>query len=94
MVQEIVRLHFHELGVKTKKLDPEIGYLMSCFYNDRDTEDVCQGMNMKSFLDWAERKDPMVNLPEEFIFASRVNLMLRGMGSFGYFSLFVSLNRC
>ena len=33
--QEVVRLHFDELGTKTKYSDKEIGYLMSAFYNDR-----------------------------------------------------------
>ena len=32
----------------------DIGYLFSAFYNDRMTEDVCQGMNIKSFVDWLE----------------------------------------
>ena len=77
---EVIRLHFEEQGVRTKKMDPEIGYLFSAFYNDRDTEDVCQGMNIASFIDFLEAKDPMVQLPEAYIFASRVNLMLRGMG--------------
>lgn len=78
--KEIIRLHFDELGTVTRKRDPEVGYLMSCFYNDRDTDDVCGGRNIVSFVDWMERKDPMVHLPEDFVFASRVSIMLRGMG--------------
>ena len=79
--QEIVRIHFHELGTVTRKMDPEVGYLMSSFYNDRDTEDICQGRHIQSFIDWLESRDPMVTLPEHFIFVSRVNIMLRGMGT-------------
>ena len=37
-------------------------------------------MNIAEFIDWLEAKDPMVKLPEEYIFAARVNLMIRGMG--------------
>lgn len=77
---EVIRLHFNEIGVRTKRNDPEIGYLMSSFYNDRDTADVCQGMNIPEFMDWMEARDPMVQLSEAFLFASRVNVMLRGMG--------------
>jgi hypothetical protein len=80
LLKEIIRLHFDEIGTKTKFNNREIGYLQSCFYNDRDTPDVCQGMNIKSFVDWMEKEDPMVKLPEDYIFASRVNFMLRGMG--------------
>jgi aarF domain-containing kinase len=32
-------------------------------------------------MDWCEAEDPMVQLPEEFIFASRVSIMIRGMGN-------------
>jgi aarF domain-containing kinase len=78
---EIVRIHFHEQGTKTKKFDKETAYLMSSFYNDRDTPDVCNGMSLPDFMDWLEAQDPMVQLPEEYLFASRVNLMLRGMGN-------------
>jgi aarF domain-containing kinase len=78
--QEIIRLHFQEIGAKTKRNDPEIGYLMSCFYNDRDTEDVCKGMNIASFVDWMEAQDPVVELPESFIMACRMNIFMRGIG--------------
>lgn len=78
--EEIRRLHFEEQGVRTKKNDPEIGYLFSCFYNDRDSDDVCRGMNISSFIDYLERADPMVKVPDAYIMASRVSIMMRGMG--------------
>ncbi len=77
---EVIRIHFDELGVRTKRNDPEVGYLMSCFYNDRDTKDVCDGRNIPEFLDYLEARDPMVQLSEAYLFASRVNVMLRGLG--------------
>lgn len=78
--KEIIRIHFEEIGTKTKKMDPEIGFLMASFYNDRDTPDITQGMNIQSFIDWMQSQDPMERLPEEFLFASRINIMLRGLG--------------
>jgi aarF domain-containing kinase len=77
---EVVRIHFNEMGTKTRKMDPEIGFLMSAFYNDRSTADVCGGKNLPTFIDWLEAKDPMVQLPEQYIMAARVNILLRGMG--------------
>lgn len=79
--KEIVRLHFDEIGTKTKHRKEDIGYLMSCFYNDRDSADVCGDKNIGSFIDWLEAEDPMVQLPEAFIFCSRVSIMMRGMGN-------------
>lgn len=78
--QEIIRMHFDELKVKTKYRNPDVGYLLSCFYNDRDTPDIMQGMNISLFVDWAQRKDPVIELPEDYLFASRMSLLLRGMG--------------
>ena len=43
-------------------MNSNIAYRMSCFYNDRDTDDVCNGMNMKTFIDWMEDQDPMIQL--------------------------------
>jgi len=77
---EIIRMHFDELKVKTKYRDPEVGYLLSSFYNDRDTPDVLQGMNISIFIDWAQNKDPVIELPEDYLLASRMSLLLRGMG--------------
>ncbi len=78
--KEIIRLHFDEVGTITKRKDPEIGHLMSVFYNDRDTDDICQGKNIAEFTDWLEAQDPMIMLPEEYLFICRVNILLRGMG--------------
>jgi aarF domain-containing kinase len=77
---EVVRIHFEEQGVRTQKSDPKIAYLYSAFYNDRDSEDVCGGLNIASFIDYLEREDPMVRLPEAYIMAGRVSVMMRGMG--------------
>ncbi len=79
--KEVVRISFEEQGVVTKYMDPEACYLLSSFYNDRDTGDVMQGKNVSDFLDWLEAKDPMIRVPDEYIIACRVNLLLRGMGS-------------
>jgi predicted unusual protein kinase regulating ubiquinone biosynthesis (AarF/ABC1/UbiB family) len=78
--EEILNLHFNALPTITQRKDPEIGYLMSVFYNDRDSEDIRQGRNIAEFLDYLEAKDPMVSISEEYLFLCRVNLLLRGMG--------------
>lgn len=78
---EIVRLHFDEMGASTKFRKHDIAYKMSAFYNDRDTKDVLgEGYNIATFIDYLQAQDPIITLPEDYIFASRVNLILRGMG--------------
>lgn len=75
---EIVRL-YHTCGMKTKESKAHVAYLHACFYNDRDTEDVTMGKNMHLFAEWLETEDPIQSLPEDYIMASRVTLLLRGM---------------
>lgn len=80
-VREVVRLHFDVLGTQTRYRKEDLAYRMSAFYNDRNTPDITDGMSIANFLDYMEAQDPMVRLPEEYIFAARVSIMLRGMGN-------------
>jgi len=79
--EEVVRLHFDEVGTVTKYKNKEIAYLMSAFYNDRNTYDICGDRNIASFIDYCESIDPMVQLPENYIMLARSSLMLRGFGN-------------
>jgi aarF domain-containing kinase len=87
--KEVTRLCFSEMGTVTKRMDPEIAYLTSAFWVDRMTPDIMQDRNIHHFMEWVEACDPMVHLPEEYIFACRVSVLLRGMGK--AFGLDVSL---
>jgi hypothetical protein len=77
---EAVRIAREEWGVRTKHSNARVGYLNSAFWNDRDTDDVCNGMNMHLFLDWLQAQDPMVYLPDAYIMPGRLSILLRGMG--------------
>ena len=77
---EVVRLHFDVLKSDSKYRDPDVAYLLSAFYNDRDTDDVLQGKNIAEFVDWLEAQDPIKSIPEQFVMACRVSLLLRGLG--------------
>ena len=75
---EIIRI-YREMGYKTKYNNEDLIYRHACFYCDRDTDDITNGKNMHLFLEWMQQQDPVVQLPEEYIMASRVTLMMRGM---------------
>ena len=79
--KEVVRLHFDVLATKTKDRKEDIGYLFSAFYNDRNSPDVCGNLNVKSFIDWLEANDKMIHLPEAYLMAGRLSLLLRGVGN-------------
>ena len=78
---EVIRIYFDECKTKTKYSDREIAYLLSAFWMDRNSDDVCNGMHIQTFLDYCEAKDPMVQLSDEYLFACRVSVLLRGMGN-------------
>lgn len=78
---EVVRLHFDVLKVKTKYYDKNVAYMYSAFYNDRNTSDITQGKNISSFIDFVQELDPIVELPEQYILVGRANLILRGIGN-------------
>jgi len=77
---EVVRIHFDDLGVKTKNRNEDIAYRFSAFMNDRDTPDIMGGMNVAVFSDYCEKEDPIIKLPDDFIMAQRASLLLRGLG--------------
>lgn len=76
---EIIRLYTQEMGYQTKFNNPDLIYRHACFYCDRDTNDITLGKNMHLFLEWMQQEDPVVQLPEDHLMASRVTLMMRGM---------------
>lgn len=77
---EVVRIHFDELGFKTKYRNPEIAYRFSSFMNDRDSPEIMQGLNIQLFSEHCEKVDPIIELPDEFLMAQRVSVLLRGLG--------------
>ena len=79
-IEEVARITFDELGTVTKYKRPDIAYLHSCFWNDRMTKDVMGDKNIAEFIDYIEAQDPVVILPDTYLFAARSSVMLRGMG--------------
>jgi aarF domain-containing kinase len=79
--KEIVRILFEEMGTVTQRRDPETAYKFACFWYDRDTPDILEGRNIADFLDYLQAQDPMVQLPEDYLLAGRVSVLMRGMGN-------------
>ena len=78
---EIVRLFHDEMGIRTKHNDSDIMYRLACFFNDRDTDDVMQGLNIQLFLEDMDRRDPIVTQNDEFVMVARLSILMRGMGN-------------
>ena len=76
---EIIRIYTEDMGYQTKSNNPDLVYRHACFWCDRDTDDITLGKNMHLFLEWLQQQDPVIQLPEDYLMASRVTLMMRGM---------------
>jgi len=48
-------------------MNRELLYKLACFWNDRDTNDITDGMNVQTFMDWMEAQDPLVDAPRECV---------------------------
>ena len=69
-----------ELGARSKNKRADILYRLTVFWNDRNYGDdvVPPHMNIQEFLDWCEAEDPVEEIPQDTVMASRVSLLLRG----------------
>jgi aarF domain-containing kinase len=77
---EVVRIAREDLGLKTKYSKDDVTYRYMAFWHDRDTQDVTQGLNLQAFQDEMEALDPLAELSGDLVMATRVSVLLRGMG--------------
>lgn len=68
-------------GAKSKNADVDVSYKLATFWNDRDTPDVTEGLNLQEFLDEMQARDPVIKAPDEMVMIARVSVLLRGMGN-------------
>lgn len=68
-------------GAKSKNASVDVSYKLATFWNDRDTPDVTEGLNLQEFLDEMEARDPVIKAPDEMVMIARVSVLLRGMGN-------------
>ena len=68
-------------GGRTKNACVETAFRLATFWNDRDTKDITEGMNLQAFIDEMEARDPMIETPRQMVMISRASVLLRGMGN-------------
>ncbi|GKY97632.1 hypothetical protein MPSEU_000721600 [Mayamaea pseudoterrestris] len=75
---EVVRL-MKEAGFKSKRMDPEVIWLYAKVCYDDDNAELTGGKHIQMFMEDIEARDPIMELPKDFIMVSRCTLMLRGL---------------
>ncbi|KAL7546219.1 hypothetical protein ACHAWF_009558 [Thalassiosira exigua] len=75
-VCELVR----EAGYKSEKMDRDIMYRWAIVSYDEDNEELTEGKHIQVFMEHLYDRDPIERIPEQYIMASRVSIILRGLG--------------
>mmetsp|Transcript_39636 Transcript_39636/g.157606 ORF Transcript_39636/g.157606 Transcript_39636/m.157606 type:complete len:133 (-) Transcript_39636:1516-1914(-) len=88
--EEIVKLYGNELGFVSKYSDPDVMYRRACFFHDRDSDDVTEGLNIQLFMEEMDRRDPVISMADEFIMVGRLSFLMRGLGNAFNISLRIS----
>jgi len=78
---KVVDIFRNKMGMKGKAEKDEITYRLACFWNDRQSKDILEEMNIPQFLDWAQAQDPVLTINDEYVLVGRVAVLLRGMGN-------------
>lgn len=76
--EEVVRL-MKEAGFKSKNMDPEVIYLFAKVGYDEDNLHLTKGKHIQVFMEELQNRDPIVQLPTDFIMIGRATLLLRGL---------------
>jgi aarF domain-containing kinase len=69
-----------EAGYVSKNMDPEIMYKYARVGYDEDNEELTEGKHIQLFMDYLHDLDPIKDVPQQYIMASRVSILLRGLG--------------
>ncbi len=67
-------------GYKTKHMNQSLMPAYAKITLSEDNKKITQGMHIQTFMEHLEALDPIIELPREFVMASRVSIMLRGLG--------------
>ena len=69
-----------EMGLVTKKNDPEVLYSLAQLFFDRDDPLVTRGLNTHAYIEALADADATVSMCDDFFLVARASLMLRGLG--------------
>ncbi|GMH61085.1 hypothetical protein TrST_g378 [Triparma strigata] len=67
-------------GYKTKRGDRRLAAKYARIVLDSNDKKYTDGKHVQMFMEDLQKKDPIQDLPREFVMVSRVSLMLRGLG--------------
>ncbi|CAF1209518.1 unnamed protein product [Adineta steineri] len=78
--EEIVQQYI-SMGVVTRHMNPYVIEKLARLGFDRDDPETCEGKNAQLFFEELSRKDEVIKVPEGYLMAARVGILLRGLGT-------------
>ncbi|KAH9121970.1 hypothetical protein LEN26_010427 [Aphanomyces euteiches] len=79
--EDVARSVVEDVGVMTKHMDPYVLEKMGRTMMDRDDWEITEGMNVQLFVEYLQKRDPIVAQQDDFVMAYRVSLLLRGLSN-------------
>lgn len=68
-----------EAGFKSQRMDPEVIFLYAKVGYDMDNKELTNGKHIQVFMENLQERDPIIELPKDYLMVSRSSLMLRGL---------------
>jgi len=78
--EEIVQQYI-SMGVRTRNMNPYVLEKLARLGFDRDDPEICEGQNAQLFFENLCKIDEVLQLPQGYLMAARVGLLLRGLGT-------------
>lgn len=76
--KQIVEL-MKEAGYKSEHMDEDVIYLYAKVGYDEDNKELTNGRHIQVFMEDLQRRDPIIELPRDFIMIARTSTFLRGL---------------
>ncbi|TFJ83480.1 hypothetical protein NSK_005218 [Nannochloropsis salina CCMP1776] len=70
---------YRAMGFRTRYDRPETIYRYASVIWDRDDKEHLEGKNIQEYLEELQEEDPVEHMPQDFVMAGRVALLLRGL---------------
>jgi hypothetical protein len=68
-----------EAGFRSKRMDPEVIFVYAKVSFDQDSKKLTDGKHIQMFMEDLQNRDPIIQLPENFIMIGRASILLRGL---------------
>jgi aarF domain-containing kinase len=75
---EVVKL-MKEAGFKSQRMDPDVIYMYAKVSYDQDSKELTNGKHIQMFMEDLQSRDPIIQLPGNYIMVGRTSILLRGL---------------